>query len=56
MWSKGNTLEVVMVIGEEEGGIYKLKGHPKTTLVHETTNSREMWHRSRAHINFKALP
>ena len=26
MWSKGNTLEYVVVNGEEEGGLYKLKG------------------------------
>ena len=28
MWSKGKTLEYVVVIGEEEGGLYKLKGNP----------------------------
>ena len=44
MWSKGKTLEDVLVIGEE-GGLYKLKGHPKTTLVRETTSSSELWHR-----------
>ena len=41
MWSKGKTREDDVVIGEEEGGLYKLKGHPETTLVHETTNSSE---------------
>ena len=56
MCSKGKILEDVVVIGEEEGGLYKLKGHPETTLVHETTSSSEMWHRSHAHINFKPLP
>ena len=40
MWSKGKTLEDAVVIGEEEGGLYKLKGNPETTLVHETTSSR----------------
>ena len=39
MWSKGKTLENVVVIGEEERGLYKLKGHPKTTLIHDTTSS-----------------
>ena len=39
IWSKGKTLEDDVVIGEEEGGMYKLKGHPKTILVHETTSS-----------------
>ena len=56
MCSKGNTLEDVVVIGEGGGGLYKLKGHPETTLVHETTNSSELWHRRLAHINYKALP
>ena len=42
MWSKGKTLEDVVVIGEEEGGLYKLKKHPETSLVHETTSSSEL--------------
>ena len=36
MWTKGNTIEDDVVIGEEEGGFYKLKGHLDTTLMHET--------------------
>ena len=55
MWSKGKTLEYVVVIGEEEG-LYKIKGHPKTTLVHETTSSSDLWHRRIAHINYKSFP
>ena len=51
MWTKGNTIEYVVVIGEEEGGLYKLKGHPETTLFHEITSSSELWHRRLAHIN-----
>ena len=56
MWSKGKTLKDVVVIGEEEGGLYKLKGHRTTALVHENTSSSELWHRRLAHINYKALP
>ena len=56
MWTKGNTLEDVVVIGEEEGVLYKLKGHPEPDLIHETTNSSELWYRRLAHINYKALP
>ena len=56
MWSKGKTLEDVVVISEEGGGLYKLKGHPETTLFYETTNSSEPWHRRLAHRNYKALP
>ena len=41
MWTKETTLEDVVVIGEE-GGLYKLKGHLETTLVHETTSSSEL--------------
>ena len=56
VWSKGNTLEDVVVIGKEEGGLYKIKGHPETTLVHDTTSSSELWNIRLAHINYKALP
>ena len=56
MWSKGNTLEYVLVIREEGGGLYKLEGHPETTLVHETTSTSELWHMRLSHINYKAFP
>ena len=56
MWSKGKTLEYFVVIGEEEGGMDRLKVHPETTLFHETTSSSELWHRNIAHINYKELP
>ena len=55
MWSKGNTLEDVVVIGEEGGGLYKLKGHPKASLFHETTSTSELWHRRLAQFNYKAF-
>ena len=38
MWTKGKNIENVVVIGEEEEGLYKLKGHLETTLFHESTN------------------
>ena len=56
MWRKGKTIEDAFVISEEEGGLYKLKGHLETALVHETTNPSELWHKRLAHINYKALP
>ena len=31
MWPRGKTIDDVVVIGEQEGGLYKLKG-PKTSL------------------------
>ena len=36
MWSKGKTIDDAIVIGEHEGGLYKLKGHPEQALVHDT--------------------
>ena len=56
MWSKGKKLEDVLAIGEEEGRLYKPKGHPKTSLVHETTSSSELWNRILSHINYKEFP
>ena len=49
------SIEDAIVIGEEEGGLYKLKGHSETTLVHETTISSELWHGNISHINYKSL-
>jgi transposase InsO family protein len=56
MWPKGKTIEDAIVIGTEEGGLYKLKGHSEATLTHSTENPCELWHRRLAHINYKALP
>ena len=44
MWPKGKNIEDAIIIGEEEGGLYKLKGHAETTLVHDSTDtSSELW-------------
>jgi hypothetical protein len=44
MWSKGKPIEDV-VIGIEEGGLYKLKGHSDVALTHSTESPCELWHR-----------
>ena len=36
MWPKGKTINDAVVTGEQEGGLYKLKGHPEQALVHDT--------------------
>ena len=51
MWTKGKTIGYDVFIGEEEGGLYKLKGHLETTFLHEITISSELWNRRLAHIN-----
>jgi hypothetical protein len=56
MWAKGETLNEAIVIGSEENGLYKLKGHPETAMTHAIENSCELWHRRLAHINYKTLP
>ena len=45
-----------IVIGEQEGGLYKLKGHPEEALVHDTVEPSEIWHRRLVHVHYRALP
>jgi hypothetical protein len=45
-----------IIIGKEEGGLHKLKGHSEAAMTHTIENSCELWHRRLAHINYKALP
>ena len=54
MWPKGKTINDAVVIGEQEGGLYELKGHPEQTLIHVDPN--ELWHRRLAHVHYRALP
>ena len=57
MWPRGKSLEDAIVIGIEEGGLYKLKGHSEASLIHDdTTSPCELWYRRIAHINYKSLP
>jgi hypothetical protein len=56
MWAKGETLNEAIIIGSEENGLYKLKGHLEAAMTHAIENSCEIWHRRLAHINYKALP
>ena len=56
MWPKGKTIDDVVVIGEQEGGLYKLKGHLEQALVHDTVEPNEIWHRRLAHVLYRSLP
>jgi hypothetical protein len=56
MWPKGKTIEDAVVIGREEGGLFKLKGHLDASLTHSIESPCELWHRILAHINYKTLP
>jgi hypothetical protein len=37
MWPKGKSIDDAIVIGVQEGGLYKLKGHSVSALVHSTS-------------------
>ena len=55
-WPSGKTIDDAIVIGEQEGGLYKLKGHPEQDLVHDIVEPNGIWHRRLAHVHYKALP
>ena len=40
MWPKGRTIDDAVVIGEKEGGLYKLKGHPEQALIHDIVRDK----------------
>ena len=56
MWPKGKTIDDVVVIGEQEGGLYRLKGQPEQAFVHESLEPNELWHRRLSHVHYRALP
>ena len=56
MWPKGKTIDDAVVIGEQEGVLYKMKGHPEQALVHETVDPNEIWNRRLAHVHYRVLP
>ena len=56
MWLRGKTIDDAIVIGEQEGGLYKLKEHPEQALVHDIVESNELWHRRLEHVHYRALP
>jgi hypothetical protein len=55
MWPRGKSIDDVVVIGVQEGGLYKLKGHSVSAFVHNTVTPSELWHRRFVHIHYKAL-
>ena len=55
MWPRGKTIDDATIIGEQEGGLYKLKEQPKQALVHDSIEISELWHRRLAHVHYRAL-
>ena len=44
------------MIGEKEGGLYKLKGQLEQALVHDSVEPNELWHRRLADVHYRELP
>jgi hypothetical protein len=42
MWPRGKTFDDVVVIGVQEGGLYKLKERSNSTLIHDIVNPSEI--------------
>ena len=55
MCPRGNIIEVAIVIGEEERGLYKIKGQLKKSLVHQSIEPRELWHIRLSHLHYREL-
>ena len=43
MWNKGKKIDDATVIGEQDSGLYELKGHPEQELVHDSIEPSELW-------------
>ena len=56
LWSKGEDLNSALVIGLQEGGLYKFPGQVIHVLVHVEASPSELWDRRFGHLHFKALP
>ena len=55
MCPREKTIEDATMIGEEDRGLYKMKGQPEQALVHESIEPSELWHRRIAHVHYRSL-
>ena len=56
MWPKGKSFDDAVVIWEQEGGLYKLKGQPKKAFIHDSIEPNELWNRRLAYVHYRVLP
>ena len=54
-WEKDEDLSSTLVIGIQEGGLYKLPSQSMHALIHDSVNPSELWHTRFSHLHFKAL-
>ena len=55
MCPKGKTIDDATMIGEEDFGLYKLKGQPKQESVHESIEPSDLWNPRIAHVHYGEL-
>ena len=55
MCPKRKTIDDATMIGEEDKGLYKLKGQSEQALVHESIEPIELWHGRIAHVHYRTL-
>ena len=53
---KEKTIDDAIIIGDQEGGLYKLKGQQGKALVHDSVEPNEIWNRRLAHVDYTELP
>ena len=44
------------MMSEQEGGLNKLNGYLEQALIHDIVEPNELWHRTLAHVHYRALP
>jgi len=55
MSPSNESMSSAMIIGAQEGGLYKVIGQVIQALGHEMINHCELWHRRFGHLNYNAL-
>ena len=55
LWHKDSDLSSYLVIGVQEGGLYKLLGHPIEEMMHNIVNLCALWHRRFGHLHYGYL-
>jgi hypothetical protein len=55
MWPSNESMSSAMIIGVQEGGLYKISSQVIQALAHEMINPYKLWHKRFGHLNYNAL-
>jgi hypothetical protein len=56
MWPSNESISSTMVIGLQDGGLYKVSDEVIQALAHEMINPCKLWHKRFGHLNYDAFP